>query len=101
MVNFLGFYLKDLQPKLAPIYVLTRKGVLFNWSEQCQSVFEEIKELVTKAPVLGMPDTKGLFQLYSDTSKIGCRAALFQIQDGKQVLLAYHSKKVTRHLFLI
>ena len=51
MVNFLGFYLKDLQPKLAPIYVLTRKGVPFNWNEQCQSAFEEIKELVTKAPV--------------------------------------------------
>ncbi len=94
MVNFLGFYLKDLQPKLAPIYALTRKGVPFNWSEQCQSAFEEIKELVTKAPVLGMPNMKGLFQLYSDTSKIGCRAALFQIQDGKQVLLAYHSKKL-------
>ncbi len=47
-----------------------------------------------KAPVLGIPDTKGLFQLYSDTPKIGCRAALFQIQDGKQVLLAYHSKKL-------
>ncbi len=54
-----------------------------------------------KALVLGMSDTKGLFQLYSDTSKIGCRAALFQIQDrkqvlladGKQVLLAHHSKK--------
>ncbi len=94
MVNFLGFYLKDLQPKLALIYTLTRKGVSFNWNEQCQSAFEEIKDLVTKALVLGMPDTKGLFQLYSDTSKIGCRAALFQIQDGKQVLLAYHSKKL-------
>ncbi len=47
-----------------------------------------------KAPVLGMPDMKGLFQPYFDTSKIGCRAALFQIQDGKQVLLAYHSKKL-------
>ena len=47
-----------------------------------------------EGPVLGMPDTKGLFQLYSDTSKIGCRAALFQIQDRKQILLVYHSKKL-------
>ena len=94
MVNFLSFYLKDLQIKLAPIYELTRKNVPFHWSTQCQQAFEEIKDLVTKAPVLGMPDTTGLFQLYSDTSKIGCGASLFQIQDGRQVLLAFHSKKL-------
>ena len=99
MVNFLGMYLKDLQITAAPIYNLTRKSVPFVWTAIHQDAFEKIKQLVTEAPVLGMPDSTGLFQLYSDTSKIGCGAALYQQQTDehghkKQVLLGYASKKL-------
>ena len=94
MVNFLSFYLKDLQTVLAPIYKLTRKDTPFIWSKECNDAFNKIKEMVTQAPVLGMPQRTGLFQLYSDTSKIGCGASLFQVQKGDVVLLGFHSKKL-------
>ena len=93
-VNFLSMYLDKLQTILIPIYKLTRKSVPFEWTRECQDAFEEVKRLVTQAPVLGMPDCTGLYQLYSDTSKIGCGASLFQIQNGNPILLGYHSKKL-------
>ena len=39
-----------------------------------------------------LPNRKGRFQLYSDTSKIATGSALYQIQNGKPKLIAYASK---------
>ena len=41
---------------------------------------------------LSMPDRKGRFILYSDTSKLDTGSALYQVQDGKPRLIAYASK---------
>ena len=94
MINFLSMFLKDLQIKLAPIYALTRKGVKFEWTKECQENFEAIKELVCKAPVLYMPTMNGYFHMYSDTSKIGTGASLYQEQEGEQRLVGFNSKKL-------
>ena len=41
-----------------------------------------------------MPDKKGRFQLYSDTSKFAAGSALYQVQNGKPKLIAYASKRM-------
>ena len=41
-----------------------------------------------------MPDRKGRFILYSDTSKIATWSMLYQQQDGKPRLIAYASKRM-------
>ena len=94
MVNFLSVFLKDLQLKLAPIYQLTRKGIPWDWTEECQSAFETIKKDLTNPPVLVMPNDKGHFVLVSDTSTIGCGATLYQEIDGEYRVVAYYSKKL-------
>ena len=77
---------------LKPILDLTRKGRPFIWGEQQQKAFEEIKSRLQKPPVLSMPDRKGRFLLYSNTSKLATVSALYQVQDGKPKLIAYVSK---------
>ena len=42
-----------------------------------------------------MPNCKGRFHLYSDTSKFAVGSALYQIQNGKQKLIAYASKRLS------
>ena len=41
-----------------------------------------------------MPDRKGRYLLYSDTSKFATGSALYQVQDGKPKLIAYASKRM-------
>ena len=94
MVNFLHFYIKDIQIILAPLRKLTRVGVNFVWSEECKEAFQKAKESIMKAPVLVLPNKHGLFQIESDTSIIGCGGALFQIQEGIPRLCGYYSKKL-------
>ena len=82
MVNYMSIFLPSLQKKLIPIYFITRKGIPFYWGEEQQQAFDDIKDDVTNAPVLLMPNSTGHFVLMSDTSKIGCGAALYQRQRG-------------------
>ena len=44
--------------------------------------------------MLHLPDSKGRFHLYSDTSKYATGSALYQIQNGKPKLIAYASKRL-------
>ena len=63
--------------------------------------FEEIKHRLVKPPVLHLPDNKGRFHLYSDTSKFATESALHQIQDGNPKLIAYTSKRLPRQQEII
>ena len=54
--------------------------------------FQEVKHRLVKPPVLHLPDNKGRFHLYSDTSKFATGSASYQIQNCKPKLIAYTSK---------
>ena len=41
-----------------------------------------------------MPDNKGRLHLYSNTSKFATGSALYQIQNGQLMLIAYASKRI-------
>ena len=94
MVNFVSMFCPELQKLLKPIYVLTKKGKPFLWGKEQQEVFEEIKRRMINPPVLSMPDKKGRFILYSDTSKLATGSVLYQYQDGKPRLVPYVSKRM-------
>ena len=57
-------------------------------------MFDEIKSRLLKPPFLSMPDKRGRFLLYSDTSKFATGNALYQVQDGKPKIIAYMRKKM-------
>ena len=80
MVNFLSIFCPDFQKLLKPIYDLTRKDSQFIWGQEQQTAFDEIKCRLQKPPVLHLPDGKGKFQLYSDTSKHATGSAFYQIE---------------------
>ena len=94
MVNFLSILCQDLQKLLKPIYDLMRKGRSFIWEQKQQVVFEEIKKRLQKPHILHLPDNKGRFHLYSDTCKYATGSALYQMQNGKPLLIAYASKRL-------
>ena len=90
MVNFLSIFCQDLQKLLKPIYDLMRKDRPFDWAQE-QTVFVDIK---IRLPVLHLPDGKGRFHLYSDTSKHAMGSALYHIQNGKPKLITCVSKRL-------
>ena len=57
-------------------------------------MFDKIKRQLHKSPVLYIPDNKGTFNLYSNTSKFATHSALYQIQNGQPKLIGYASKRM-------
>ena len=89
MVNYLSMFLESLQMILVPIYNLTRKKVKFQWEREQQEAF-----ILIKPPILMIPNGTDPFTMYSDTSKKGCGASLWQMQGNQNKLVHYHSKKL-------
>ena len=77
----------------APMTRLLRKDVKFEWTEECQQSFEELKKLLTEAPVLVQPELGKEFVVYSDASLNGLGYVL--MQEGKVV--AYASRQLKPH----
>ena len=65
----------------------------FEWSEKCQDSFENLKALITKAPVLTQPTYGKEYVIFSDASLKGLVCAL--MKEGKVV--AYASRQLKSH----
>jgi len=70
---------------------LTKKGAPFHWGPAQENAFNLLKEKLTNAPLLQLPDFGKPFELECDASGIGIGGVL--IQDGKPV--AYFSEKLS------
>ena len=90
-VNFLSQYLPRLSDVFKPIGVLTHENVEWQWGPAQQSAFDELKRLVTEAPVLAYYDPKKDLMIQSDASCSGLGAAL--LQDNRPI--AYASRTLT------
>ena len=61
MVNSLSSFLPNLQCLLIPIYDLQKKSKKFKCTQEAETAFKEIKELLISPPVLKAPTPDGLF----------------------------------------
>jgi hypothetical protein len=59
-----------------PITTLQCKGVRYEWTEECDSAFIELKRLLTSAPILRVSDMEKDFTVCTDASKKGLGAVL-------------------------
>ena len=39
-----------------PLFVLTKKDAIFSLTESCEAAFQQLKKLLTEAPVLAFPE---------------------------------------------
>ena len=84
----------------APLNRLTKKHVVFKWSNTCQEPFEHLKSALVSAPVLVYPKfgSGNTFILETDASKIDLGAVLSQMQeDGTIHPVAYASCSTDKH----
>jgi hypothetical protein len=61
----------------------------FVWSDQCQAAFDKLKQLLTEAPLLKIPDFSKPFTIVTDASQVGLGGVLLQENQP----CAFESKK--------
>ena len=101
--SFMGLagYYRDFIPNFAalaaPLSDLTRKGQpnKVEWGEAQEKAYQSIKALLTKEPILRLPDPGETNFLRTDASDSGIGAVLMQEHDGKLFPVCYGSKKLS------
>jgi hypothetical protein len=83
--------MKDFSTIAAPLHELTNKGTTFTWVAAHQHAFDMLKDKLTPAPLLQLPNFNKTFELECDASGFGLGGVL--LQDGKTV--AYFSEKLS------
>ena len=92
-VGLAGYYrrfIEGFSKIVAPLTHLTRKEQPFAWTNMCEESFREIKQRLTSAPVLVIPDVSKSFEVYCDASHQGLGCVLMQ----ERKVVAYASRQL-------
>ncbi|KAG7593905.1 hypothetical protein ISN45_Aa01g026930 [Arabidopsis thaliana x Arabidopsis arenosa] len=97
--SFLGLagyyrrFVKGFASMAQPMTRLTGKDTKFQWSEECEKSFSELKSMLTSAPVLTLPEADEPYMVYTDASIMGLGCVL--MQRGR--VIAYASRQLRKH----
>ncbi len=91
LANYFRKYVQGYSSLVAPLTGLMKqdKNSVDDWGPAQQAAFDGVKDMLTSAPVLALPDPAQPFEIVSDASVNGTGAVL--LQNGR--VCAYTSKK--------
>lgn len=92
LASYYRRYVKGFAEIARPLHQLMEKNRRFEWTSECQSAFEQLKERLTTSPILAYPEPDGQMVLDTDASNFAVGAVLSQIQNGQEKVIAYASK---------
>ena len=90
LAGFYRMFVKDFSTIAAPMNELTKKETPFKWGEAQDKFFQALKDRLTSAPLLSLPDFGKTFEIECDASGVGIGGVL--MQEGKPI--AYFSEKL-------
>ena len=108
-----GYYCKFV-PRFSdlsrPLTQLTHKDVLFEWTKECQAVFQMLKDALCEHPILRYLDPAKPYVLFTDASKYAWAGVLTQVYDEvdeltlssdgtKKIRMVYHPTAYVSGLF--
>lgn len=92
MFNYLGRFVPHLSQTLRPLNDLLSNDAQWNWDSAQDIAFNEVKQLITSAPILTYYDPGKPVIVSADASSYGLGAAIFQEIDGRRRPIAYASR---------
>jgi len=86
-------FIEGFSKIVAPLTQLIRKDQQFAWTNRCEESIRELKQRLTSAPVLVIPDVSKPFEVYCDASHQGLGCVLMQ----ERKVVAYASRQLKVH----
>ena len=96
MGNYYRRFIKSYSKIAKPLIDLTKKDRRFSWNEDCQAAFRALKEALIGPDVMAFPQDDCEFVLDTDACDFSIGAVLSQKQNGRERVVAYGSKMLSR-----
>ena len=80
--NFYQWFIWHFSELAKPLNDLLKKDQTFEWTDDYQKAFDELKKWFTEEPVLMMPDQSRPFQIETDASKYATGEVLTQLDSN-------------------
>lgn len=95
--NFYRRFIRNYSSVAAPLHALTSLFSKFQWNQQADEAFRDLKQRFASAPILTLPDPKLQFIVEVDASSVGVGGILSQRnpEDNKVHPCAFFSKKLS------
>lgn len=97
LANYYRRFIKDFASLAKPLHRLTEKGRAFTWTQESDHAFNALKQKLTSAPILALPNWSKPFLLDTDASETAIGAVLSQVHDdGSEYVIAYASRLLSK-----
>ena len=107
LANYYRKFIQGYAQLAEPLHKLTRKLSQFFWTVECQEAFNNLKTALTSAPILSYPHFQSNLcsniitstfsaTIYTDASNWAVGAVLSQEVDGKERVVAYYSRQLSK-----
>ncbi|RDX66200.1 Tf2-9, partial [Mucuna pruriens] len=91
LASFYKRFVKNFSSIVAPLNELVKKDVVFKWDDVHEKAFNLLKDKLTNAPMLCLPNFDNAFEIKCDASGVGIGAVL--MEESKPI--AYFSEKLS------
>ena len=91
-LNFYHHFIKNFSKVARSLNALTSEKQPFEWTAECQMAFKQLKEKITMALALQMPNDEDPFHIETDGLGIGIGAILSQQQNDRWHPIAFISR---------
>ncbi|KAF8053493.1 hypothetical protein N665_1411s0024 [Sinapis alba] len=95
LASFFRRFVKDFSTLAAPLTSVIKKDVAFKWGTEQEEGFQKLKDSLTNAPVLVLPNFDKTFEIQCNASGTGIGAVL--TQGGKPVAFFSQTTLKKRH----
>ena len=98
IVNYYRTWIRNCSARSIHLTRLLHKDTKFVWDDACQREFEDLREVLTKEPVVRhYPDPDREFIVFTDASDYAIGSVLAQVDDqGREQVIAYQSRMLTQ-----
>ena len=96
MLNYYGGHVSNISSQMAPLFRLMQKDAKFEWTSECENVFQTAKKWLSSDAVLVHYDPTKPICLSCDASIEGVGAVLSHVIEGEERPISYASRTLQK-----